>query len=152
MPTWFWWGSAVAVAGLAVGGFGLRELNRQFVAPAPAPPLPPLLIGATARGGRFYGCEATERIQSNPQSPEIADRLKSLAPIGSSSIELQAALRVQGFSDGIPCTNAPDIFHADFRQKRGGGLTYAAAATIWWAVDDDGRILWTNGRIFYSGL
>ncbi|WP_375394990.1 hypothetical protein [uncultured Sphingomonas sp.] len=150
MPAWFWWGSAIAAAGLAVGGLGLRELNRQFV--APTPPLPPLLIGATARGGRFYGCEATERIQSYPQSPEIADRLKSLAPIGSSSIELQAALRAQGFSGGIPCTNAPHILHTDFRQERGGGLTYAAAATIWWAVDDDGRIVWTNGQIFYSGL
>lgn len=125
------------------------------------PPTPPLLEGASGRGGWWSGgCTVTDERTGYPGSgynvpealsPELTSRLQQLAPPGSSSVALEEFLRSQGFSKGQPCANDPTKYTAAFHQQGGGLLRFPILAVVVWKADD-GKVVWVKGHISADGL
>jgi hypothetical protein len=82
-------------------------------------------------------------------SPELSERLARRFPSGSDAAVLEQALFHDGFRPGRTCQKH-STRSADFLQEGGGFFgPYPMVATVAWKVANDGRILWTKGRVFY---
>jgi hypothetical protein len=122
----------------------------------PAPPLPPLLQGATTTGGTFDPCGRGGSPGSTPEtaahSPEIVERLRRDFPAGTSAARLRDSLSRQGFTIR-DCPLDRSVAWAEFRQHGGNGITaMAAMGTVFWKQDRAGRLVWTTGDIAFSGV
>ena len=85
-------------------------------------------------------------------SPELSDRLSRQFPPGSPASVLKEELSTDGFQAPSACEADPTIMGAAFFQKGGGWLAYDVNASVYWQADGDGKIIWTKGVIFYTGL
>ncbi len=85
-------------------------------------------------------------------SPELSDRLSRQFPPGSPASALKDELSIDGFEPPSACEADPTIMGAAFFQKGGGLFAYDVNASVYWKVDGDGKIIWTTGVIFYTGL
>jgi hypothetical protein len=122
------------------------------------PATPPLLRGAKSRGGWWNdGCPFPgDAVAPGPEmtgeatSPELSERLARRFPPGSNAAVLEQALLEEGFRLGRSC-RMHSMRSAEFRQEGGGFFgPYPMDATVAWKVTDDGRVVWTKGRVFYS--
>lgn len=118
-------------------------------------PMPPLLRGATAAGGGWYGgCPPANEVErqsmAGPEaiSPELNQRLNAQFPDGTPATKLVSALVSQGFAQTAPCANDKTIRHAVFR---GGRSIFETWAEVAWKEDSDGRIVWVKGSVAYTG-
>lgn len=112
--------------------------------------LPPLVRGATARGGEGYDCEMDVAPSSDPRfdfSPEIVERLRRSFPPGSQSAQLRSSLARQGFKLEGPCSPDRSISFAQFRLNKN-----EVVADVYWREDTSGRIIWTFGEVSYTYL
>lgn len=122
-----------------------------------SPETPPLLNGVTAGGGGWWngGCPQSESApagMSEALSPELTARLKEAFPAGGSAINLENALRQQGFGKVTPCDEEPSVRTSIFRQTGGGFFgPYPIFAVVAWKQDEEGRILWTKGHVAFTG-
>lgn len=114
--------------------------------------LPPLLQDVSAAGGWYGGCprDTEEAAQPLALSPELNSRLRKLFPPGSSSNRLQALLLSQGFTIGAACAADTSIKTASFLQKK--YFLYQLQADVFWKVDRQKRVVWTEGFVYYDGL
>jgi hypothetical protein len=123
-------------------------------------PLPPLLQKATAGSGWSSACPSRNEkeqkmIETTGQfavSPEVEQRLRDQFPPGSNESRLIAALTTQGFKQEAPCETDQTIQRASFFRKGTGILPYDIGATVYWKIDEQGRIVWTKGFVAYGGL
>lgn len=109
--------------------------------------LPPLVEGATSRGGALYDCEEDVVPPSNPtfaRSPEIDERLREYFPPGTQSERLRVSLDRQGFQLHGPCSADRSISWARFR--RGGDRV----ARVYWREDKNGRLIWAFGDVEFG--
>ena len=112
--------------------------------------LPPLIFGATSRGGVSFDCRLNEPATSDRNlaaSPEILERLRKSFPLGSSSAVLRSALVKQGFKLMGSCSPDGTISWAQFR-KNGNEVV----ASIFWREDQNGKLAWYLGDIAYTWL
>ncbi len=125
-----------------------------------AVPLPPLLNKATAGSGWGSACppgNETDRKKIEAAgklavSPEMEQRLKKEFPPGTHNDRLIAALTAQGFTIAAPCETDKTIQQASFFWTESGFHVANVFATVYWKLDERGRVVWTKGFIFYSGL
>jgi hypothetical protein len=137
---------AVAVAAAFTGCASTKEL-------------PALLAHATAGSGWATACPGrneNERAMVAGRklavSPELSDRLSRQFPPGSPASALKDELSTDGFEPPSACEADPTIMGAAFFQKGGGLFAYDVNASVYWKADGDGKIIWTKGVIFYTGL
>lgn len=93
-----------------------------------------------------------QRDQSLALSPELQERLVHEFPPGSGEQRLVLALREQGFILLPPCKGDRSIRSAAFNQHGGGLIWDPLTAKVFWKVDDRGKIVWTKGFAWYTGL
>ena len=121
--------------------------------------LPALLAHATAGSGWASACPGrndNERAMMAGRkfavSPELSDRLSRQFPPGSPASALKEELSTDGFQAPSACEADPTIMGAAFFQKGSGLFAYDVNASVYWQADGDGKIIWTKGVIFYTGL
>ena len=121
--------------------------------------LPTLLAHATAGSGWASACpgrneneRAMMAARTLAVSPELADRLSRQFPPGSPASALKDELSTDGFEPPSACEADPTIMGAAFFQKGSGLFAYDVNASVYWKADGDGKIIWTKGVIFYTGL
>jgi len=85
-------------------------------------------------------------------SPELSDRLGQQFPPGSPASGLEEELSADGFGPPTACAADPTIMSASFFQKGEGLPPYDVNAAVYWKADGGGKIVWTKGFIFYTGL
>ena len=114
--------------------------------------LPPLLQGASSKGGIGYGCAELNDPASPPgpqftQSPEMVERLRKEFPPGSPSKRIEASLQRQGFTLNGACSSDRTVHSAQFRGNRN-----EVVANVYWRQTPDGRVIWTFGDVAYTFL
>ncbi len=86
-------------------------------------------------------------------SPDLQQRLEQQFPPGTSEDALAHALHEQGFSAvGAPCKNEPSIHASGFQQYAEGVLSHPMTASVFWKVDEAGKIQWIKGSVAFTGL
>jgi hypothetical protein len=123
---------------------------------AVAPPsLPPLLRGATAKGGNGDLCE----LAKNPDapgyavSPELSKHLEGLFPPGTPEVVLITELRKQGFElTRANCPGNPAVRRAVIRIPDDRPFGYELFSDVYWTTDEHGRVNWTTGGVQFTGL
>ncbi|MGX5831504.1 hypothetical protein [Mesorhizobium sp. 43Arga] len=119
------------------------------------PALPPLLEGASARGGLYGGCPRPAPVdkQALALSPELDGRLRQQFPPGTSESKLSATLVVQGFVLGPRCEKDNSIRVANYTLEADGFYSlYRTDSSVFWKVDGQGNIVWTEGFLMFIGL
>jgi hypothetical protein len=119
--------------------------------------LPPLLRNVSSGGGSTDVCPTEGGDVSNSlamigsaSSPELDQRLQREFPPGSGEGGLVNVLIEQRFVvQATPCGTDSSIHLAIFRQTK--GLFFPTMATVWWKVDQQNNIVWTEGFVFYDG-
>ena len=125
---------------------------------ASTPTRAPLLVAATTTGGGVGLCGSPwdgpidGYDENGSHSPEMRERLRRDFPPGTAEVRLIAELQRQGFTVSR-CPEAPSVGLATIRQKTGSAMVATEVeGNVSWKVDAQKRIVWTNGRVFYSGL
>ena len=126
------------------------------------PPTPAFLENPGRNDGGWWdaGCpprteaEAGRDPAEEALSPDLIARLTRQFPRESDARRLEEMLLANGFHlQATPCSNAPSIRLAEFRQT--GGSPFGpnpAFAQIAWDQDAAGRILWIKALVSYTGL
>jgi hypothetical protein len=112
---------------------------------------PPILRGATNRGGWDDGCPSdregvlTVPLSRVALSPEFTERLTKAFPPGTSSTVVEQALTRQGFKIPVVhiCTNDPNVRTAFFTLQTFGSFQ----GTAYWKVDAHGNVVWIRGIV-----
>ena len=132
---------------MAFSGCGTRET------------LPPLLRHLEAHGGWASACPVPPKLQASvtrlglADSPELDRRLQVEFPTGTTERDLVTKLQMMGFHTIGHCENDHTIRIARYDQANQPNifLFFPMTATVFWKVDENANIVWSNGFVFYTG-